>query len=64
MALLSAGGDSFSMKHYVVNENQLMELTLFERIGERAKVVTEIKKHEITRAPLPIKEPLIFNPVN
>jgi hypothetical protein len=64
MALHYPGGHAISMKHYVVNENQLMELTLFERIGERAKVVNEIKKHEITRAPLPVKEPLIFNPVN
>lgn len=53
----------FSMKLFVVNEDQLLDLIYKTDVKARFSIIEEIKKHEIIPALIPVKEPCMFNPV-
>jgi len=55
---------SFSMKLFVVNEDQLLDLIYKNDVKARFSIIEEIKKYEILPALIPVKEPRMFNPVN
>lgn len=53
----------FSMKLFVANEDQLLDLIYKNDVKARFSIIEEIKKNEITPAHGPVRIPRVFTPV-
>jgi len=62
MALHNPGEYAVSMKYYIVNEDQLLDLVYKIDVNARFLITVEIKKNEIQPAHGPVRSPRIFTP--